>query len=168
MAGIVHGHANVGDAIGDAGGSFVVNDSDSADRVLTVLDQPRFQLAGIDPVAPIAGYELHIQVESLRHGLPQGGELPGLIHQHLVCGRERIDEARLPGAGARRGEDCNRIRRLEDRPASLQDLSREPGELGAAMVNRGPRDGAENAVRNIGGTGICRKCRPGRCFTIAS
>ena len=54
------------------------------------------------------------QAELGGHGLPQRGEVAGLVHQHLVAGRERVEQRRLPRAGAGGGIDEHRARGLED------------------------------------------------------
>ena len=53
-------------------------------------------------------------------------ELAGLHHQHAVAGVERVDQRRLPGAGAGGGVDDHRIGGLED---GLDAVEAAPGEL---------------------------------------
>jgi hypothetical protein len=53
--------------------------------------------------------ELRLQAELDGHVAPQRGEVAGLVHQHLVAGRQRIDEGRLPRAGAGGRIDEHRV-----------------------------------------------------------
>ena len=115
------------------------------------------------PLRQSRGDELRLQAELDRHVLPQRGEVAGLVHQHLVAGRERVDERRLPRAGAGRGIDEHRARGLEDGLDAGQHLA------GPAALNSGPRwsiTGMSMARRMRSGTGvgpgICRKWRPAR------
>ena len=79
--------------------------------------------------------------------------MAGLGHQHLVAGRQRVDDRRLPGAGARRGKDDHRAGGLEDLLAALEHRLAELGEFGAAVVDDRHVHGAEHAVRHRAGPG---------------
>ena len=79
---------------------------DDHDRLDAAIGpQAPLDVVGIDTVPPVAGHEGDVQAEALCHGLPQGGELPRLIHQHVVAGGEGVDDRRLPRAGAGGGKD---------------------------------------------------------------
>ena len=51
---------------------------------------------------PVGRQEIDVELEFLGNAEPQHRELAGLGHQHLVAGRQRIDDRGFPGAGARR------------------------------------------------------------------
>ena len=70
-----------------------------------------------------------------RHVAPQRGEVAGLVHQHLVAGRQRVDERRLPRAGAGGRIDEHRIGGLEDGLDAGQHALAELLELRPAMVD---------------------------------
>ena len=78
-------------------------------RAALVLGEPRLDRAGIDAVAPVARDDLGLQAELLRHPAPERREPAGLEHQDAVAGRERVDERRFPGAGARGRVDDDRL-----------------------------------------------------------
>ena len=88
--------------------------------------------------------------------------MAGLEHQHLVAGRQRVDQRRFPGAGARGGIDHHRAGGLED--------ALHAGEHRSCPARGIPgRDGRWSAGRwragcgpaRWSGPGICRKWRPG-------
>ena len=112
---------------------------------------PRRQSPGMKSTSSLA----------LRPASPQGGEVAGLGHQHLVAGRQRVDDRRLPRAGARRRIDDHRFCGLEDglmpsstcRPSSANSGPR--WSMVGMSIARSTRSGTGV------GPGICRKCRPG-------
>ena len=87
---------------------------DRLDGVRLVLGEPRLDGGGIDAVAPVAGDELDLEAEPLGQLAPQRGEVAGLEHQHPVARRQRVDQRRLPGAGAGGGVDHHGLAGLED------------------------------------------------------
>ncbi len=135
MAGGVDRLANLRDRRKAAGRGLVVQDADRLDLLVLVLAQPRLDRLRIGADAPVGGDEFRLEAELLRHLLPQDGELAGLDHQHLVAGRERVDQRRFPGAGAGRGVDDHRIGGLEDGLDALEAALRQLGEFRPAMVD---------------------------------
>ena len=111
--------------------------------------QAFFNGGRIDPMAPVAGNELRVQLEAFRQTLPQRRKLPGFIHEHLVAGRQRIDQGGFPRAGARRGIDHDMTIRLED----LLDVGQQPerhfAEGRAAVVHGRVIDSPQDPVRYI-------------------
>ena len=105
-------------------------------------------------MAPVAGQELDLEPELRRHLLPQRREVAGLDHQHAVAGRQRVDQRRLPRAGARRGIDHDRLRVLNTRFM--------PGEHVLAERRRTPgRDGRSSGGRSRAARGRGRWSGPG-------
>ena len=127
-----------------------MNHADGLDLVRLVGRQPRLDLLEVGAMAPVAGNEIHFELELLGDAAPQHGELPGLRHQHLVAGLQRIDEGRLPGAGAGRRVDDDRLlgakHPLHGRQHGMTDL----GEFGTAMVHGRHVHGAQHPVRHVG------------------
>ncbi len=148
MAGGVDRLADFRDRSQRAGRGLVVQNADRLDLFILVLTQPRFHRLRIGALAPVGGDELGLQAETLRHLLPQRGELAGLHHQHLVAGRQRVDQGAFPGAGAGRGVDDHRVRGLEDGLDALEAALGQLGKFRAAMVDDGGVHGPQNAVRN--------------------
>ena len=105
------------------------------------------------------------QPEPLGHRPPQRREVAGLEREHAVAGRERVDERRLPRAGARAGVDDDRPARPEHPAQAVEDLEPERGEVRPAVVDRRRVDRAQDAVWDVRRPGICRKCRPLRWLT---
>ena len=111
---------------------------------------------------PVARQQLDFSPSRFAILLPERRELAGLEHQHAVARRQRVDERRFPGAGARRGIDHDRLRRLEDRAScrassslpELAELRARDGRSSAAPMARSTRSGT------FVGPGICRKWRP--------
>ena len=120
-------------------------------------------------MAPVARNEIDLNAPARRHLLPQRGEVAGLDHQHLVARRQRIDDRRFPGAGARRRKDDDRPGGLEDLLATLEHRLAELGELRAAMVDDRHIHGAEHAIRHRARTGNLQKMASlMRCHEILS
>lgn len=115
MARAFEGPAEVGDPAGDAGRGFVVDDADGLEGVGGVRGEPAGEFLRRGSVTPVARHRGDIEAESLRHVLPEGGEVPGLEAQHLVAGAEGVDEGGLPGAGAGGGIDHDGARGAEHR-----------------------------------------------------
>ena len=55
--------------------------------------------------------------------------MTGLEREHLVAGRQRVDQGGLPGAGARRGIQSDRPRRAAQPPDAAEHLAGQAGEL---------------------------------------
>jgi len=145
----IDGATDVLNPAGDAGGGFVVHDAHRLDCVTRVGAQPLLDLASRHTLAPVAGQEVHDELQPLGELLPQRRELAGLGHQHAIAGRQRVDQRRLPRAGATRGIDDDVLFRLEHLLHPGEHGLAEPAELGAAMIDRGVVDRAQHAVRNV-------------------
>ena len=116
--------------------------------------------------APIGLDEFGLEAQPFRHHLPQRGELAGLDHQHFVAGRQRVGERRLPGAGAGRGIDDDRLRGLEDGLDALEHALGELGEFRAALVDERHVDRAQDAVGNGRRPGNLQEMAPGKARGI--
>src|SRR5262245_35657939 len=82
---------------------------------------------------------------------PRDVRKPACLHdQDTVAGRERVDECRLTGAGARRGVDHDGTARLEHRTQAVEDLVCKPPEVRAPMVDGWIIHRPEHPIRNIG------------------
>ncbi len=114
-----------------AGGGLVVHDAHCLDRVRAVLRQTRLDRCRIGAVPPVAGEELHLEPEPVGQAPPERGELAGLVHQHAIARRQRVDQRRFPRAGARRGIDDDRMPGLKHVLHPLEHLLAELGELRA-------------------------------------
>ena len=114
----------------------------------------------IGATAPIARNEVDVELELLRDAAPQHGELAGLGHQHLVAGRQHVDDRGLPGAGAGRGEDDHGLLGAEHPLHRGQDREAELGELRTAMVQVGMSIARSTRSGTLVGPGNCRKCLP--------
>ena len=121
-----------------------------------------------------------LQLQALRHLLPQRGEPAGAAHQHRVARRQRVGQRGFPGAGAGGGVDDHRPAGPEDRLEVRQQLParccRIPGRDGRwwdcrSRAARGParwsgRGSAGNAGRHDGTGSSTRAplgCRGGDC-----
>ena len=150
MAGGVERTAHRADAARHPGGCLVVHDSDRLDRVVAVLCKPRLDARRVRAGAPVAFEDLDLQAEPARHRRPERRKVPGLAHQHRIAGRERVDERRLPRAGARRRKDQHVAARPENVAQARQHAASEPPELGSAVVHRRALDRAQDPIRNVG------------------
>src|SRR5439155_463501 len=148
------------DAGCDSGRSLVVHDAHGLDPLLAIFLELGLDRNRIDAAAPVGGDEVDREAELRRHLVPQRSEMPGLEHEHAVARRERVDERRLPGAGARGGIDHDGRPGLEHGLEPFEDLQPHGAELGAAMIHRGAVDRAQNAVGHVG--------RPGDLQEMAS
>src|SRR5438105_14662241 len=160
MIRVVHGRANRGDAARHTGGRLVVHDGDRLDAAAAIVAELLADDRRADAAAPVARYEMDVEAEAESHVAPQRGEVAGLEHQHAVAWRQRVDERRLPRAGAGRGIDDDVRRRLEDALQPIDHLPREHGELGAAVVDGRLRDRAQHAVGDVGGSGDLEEMAP--------
>ena len=87
----------------------------------------------VGAAAPVGRHEFDVELEFLGDAAPQHRELAGLGQQHLVAGRQRIDDRGFPGAGARRRIDDDRLLGAENALAARQH--------GIDRVRRIPRRG---------------------------
>ncbi len=154
--------AYLGDAVGDAGRGLVVDLHHRLDRVLLVLAQPRLDRSGIDAGAPVARQRLDLDSELLRVLAPVEREIAGLRHQHLVAGREDVDDRRLPGAMAVAGIGDDRLVGLEDLAQSGIALLGDGAELGAHEVEGRAVYRPQDAVRNVGRSGVLEELTSAR------
>ena len=150
MIGFVDRLADLGDGRQAAGRGLIVQDADRLDLLGLVLAQARFDGRGIGAGAPVGGDELGLEADAFRHLLPQRGELAGLHHQHLVAGRQRVDQRGFPGAGAGGGVDDHRIGGLEDGLDAFQAFLGELGEFRPAVIDDRRVHRAQHAVGDRG------------------
>jgi hypothetical protein len=171
MAGGVDRLANRLDVGKRAGRGLVVDDANRLDLLLAVLAQARLDLLGLDAAAPVRrfrqervaarrGEHLGGEAEAGRHFLPEGGEMTGLDHQHRIAGAQGVDEGRLPGAGARRRVDDDRMACLEDLADVDEDLPAEGAELRPAVVDRRQAHRPQDAIGH--------RARPGDLQEVAA
>jgi len=152
--------ARRGDARGDPGRGLVVHHAHRLDPVPAVVGEARPDLLQIDAMAPVPRQQLHLEPEPASHLAPQRREMAGLRHQHRVARRQRVDQRRLPRAGAGRGIDHHRTRRPEHRLQVFQDAGSQPRELGAAVIDSRTIHGAEDPVRDVGGSRNLQEVAP--------
>ena len=105
MLGRIQRLAHPGDIAGDSGGSLVMAGEHSLDLVLLVRFQRLLGTLERHALAPLDILDFHVVSEPLRHVDPQMAELSEARGQHLVAGRQRIAQCRLPATGARGRED---------------------------------------------------------------
>ena len=139
--------------------------------------QPRLDGRRIGAAAPVGGDELRLEAQLDGDVLPQRGEVPGLVHQHLVAGRQRIEQRRLPRAGAGGGIDHHRAGRLEDGADAGEHPEPQPLELRPPVIDHRhvhrPQDAVRHrrrardlqempagAARGVGHGGPPRRCGP--------
>ena len=146
----VHRLADVGQPARHAGRCLVVDDENGAD--LAVGFQLRFDDSGIDSPPPVAQDHLDVEAEPPRHFRPQPSELAILEREHLVAGRQRVDQRRFPGARARCRKDHHRSGSSEDLLQTIEHLTPQRRELIAAVVDRRLRHRPQHAIRNVGRT----------------
>ena len=149
----VHRAPHLVDAAGAAGRGLVVHDADRLDAVRLVVGERGADRRHVGAAAPVGVDEDRLEVEPLRHLVPQRGEPAGAAHQHRIARRQGVGQRRFPRAGAGRGIDHHRPLGLEDRPQVGEDLHPQPAEIGTAMVDRRAVDGAQHPVRHVGGAG---------------
>src|SRR5665213_1944061 len=75
----------------------------------------------------------------------------------MIARRQRVDDRRFPGAGARRGKDDHRAGGLEDLLAAVEHRPGERGELRAAVVDDWHVHGAKHAIWHRARTGNLQK-----------
>ena len=160
--------ADFGDRRQAAGRGLVMQDADRLDLVVLVFAQARFDRLRIGAGAPVGGDEFGLEAELLGHLLPQRGELAGLDHQHLVAGRQRVDQRAFPGAGAGGGVDDHRVGGLEDGLDALKALLGELGEFRTAMVDDGGVHRPQHAIGKRRRPRNVKKVTPDRTRGILS
>ena len=148
MADGVHRFAHLVDARAAAGRRLVVDDADGLDFVRLVGAQLLLDQVGVGADAPVGRNDVGIEPELGRHLHPEHRELPGLAHQDLVAGRQRVGEAGFPGAGAGRRVDDDVRRRLEQALDAGEHAVSELLELETAMVENLPRHRREDSLRH--------------------
>ena len=127
---------------------------------------------GVGAVAPVARHPLDLEPEPLGHAAPQRREVAGLEREHAVAGGERVDERRLPRAGARGRVDDDGPVGLEDVPAALRAprarAARSPGRDGrsSGRRSRAGRGRARSSARGSGGSAV--RCGGSRVARVAS
>ena len=161
VPGVVDGPADEGDAAGRPRRRLVVHHAHGLDGVLPVGLQALVDLRGVDPAPPVAGDPLDVQAQPFGDLLPESREVAGLEHQDAVAGREHVDEGRLPRPGARGGIDDHRPRGAEHLAHPVEQLAPERPELGAAVVDRGLRHGAQHPPGDVGGPGNLQEVTAG-------
>ena len=130
-----------------------MHDADRLDAVRLVVGECGADRRHIGAAAPVGVDEDRLEVEPLRHLVPQRGEPAGAAHQHRIAGRQRVGQRRLPRAGAGGGIDHHRPRVWKIARRLVEDLQPQPAEVGTAMVDRRVVDGAQHPVRHVGGAG---------------
>src|SRR5207302_1902155 len=76
-------------------------------------------------------------------------EMPCLKHQNAVAGAKRVDDGCFPRAGARRRENDDRARGLENRFYTRENFLAELGELRPTVVENRPIHGTKHTIGNI-------------------
>lgn len=143
----VHRLAHLADARSAAGRGLVVHDHDRFAGMALVGGKFLFDGGRIDAVPPIATNELDDEPHAFGDLAPQRGEMASLEHQHLVAGRQRIDDGRFPRTRAGR-------RKYDDRMLRLENTFEAGKNLTTSAPNSGPR-------WSIVGLSIARKMRSG-------
>ena len=126
-----------------------MNDADGADPAPFVGLKRGLDGGRVGAASPVGLQKDRLQSKPLRHFAPERCEPACARHHDRVAWRERIDERGFPRAGAGSGKDEHRVVRLEDALEAGQDRTSERGEVGAAMVDRGFRDRAQDAARHV-------------------
>ena len=126
-----------------------MDDAHRLDGVCLVFPQLRLDCRRIGATPPVGRDELRREAELDRHLLPQGGEVAGLEHEDPVAGRERVDQRRLPSAGAGGRIDHHRLLGLEHVLEPVEHLEAEHAKLRPAMIHRRHVDRAQHAVRHV-------------------
>ena len=154
MSGAVQGAANRADVGDDPGGSLVVQHQDSLDPAIFIRAQTFFDLFG-GHRGPIGNFNpLYFDSVGARGVTEARAEVAVDAAQHPVARRERIDEARFPGARAgARIQNNFATRGLKYFLKTFQDLFEQVGELRPPMIDERLRHGTHNPVGNQRRTG---------------
>src|SRR5690348_2131446 len=99
---------------GNTGGRLALQDQNRLDGVGLVGCELGLELHRIGRMTPVSGNQIDVDAVALRQVAPQRRELSGLEGEDLVAGRQRVEDRRLPSAGARRRKDRNRTRAFEN------------------------------------------------------
>src|SRR4051812_3517084 len=87
--------------------------------------------------------------------------MSSLEHQYAIPWRQSIYNSRFSGSSTRSGINENGAARLENKFHSLQDFDCHIRKFRTAVVNNGLSNGAQHAIRNIGGSGNLKKVAAG-------
>ena len=155
MGRAVEGPSYEWDPAGDPRRRLVVDDAHRLDASLGVIRQMRFDLVGVDAMAPVTGQKDDVEPELLGELFPQGRKVPGLDHEDAVARRQRVDQRRFPGSRTRRRVHDDRLARLKHLPHPVQDVVRQLAKLRSPVINGG-------AVPWL------RECGPGRSSDLES
>src|SRR3990172_8642638 len=101
MVRAVDGRADGGDVARDARGGLVVHREDGFDLITLVSGQPLFNLSRGDALAVGDVETLDVDAEGFSRLAGEHGEVAVDAAERAIAGRERVDQARLPRAGAR-------------------------------------------------------------------
>ena len=116
----------------------------------------------VGAVAPVALQPHDVEAEPGRHRPPERREVAGLGRDHLVAGRERVDQRGLPRAGAGRGIDDHRPARSRNTCRRPSSTSRpELREVRTAVVDRGRVDRPQHPVGDVRGAGDLQEVTAG-------
>src|SRR5581483_10991581 len=91
-----------------------------------------------------------VELEFVGNAAPEHRKLAGLGQQHLVAGRQRVDEGCFPGACAGRGKDDHRVLGAKNPLQSGHDGVAEFGEFWTAMVKARHVHRPQYPIRYIG------------------
>ncbi len=127
-----------------------MDDEHGLDLMQLVGGEPGLDLGDVGAPAPVGRHEFQVELELLGDALPQHRELAGLGEQHLVAGRERVDDGRFPGAGAGRREDNHGLLGAENPLHARKYGKAELGEFRTPVVQRRHVHGPQDPVRYIG------------------
>ena len=105
----------------------------------------------VDPGTPVALDGLDLEAEASRHFRPQPGEVPGLVDEHPVARRERVDERRLPRAGAGGGKEVHPARGPEHAAHPVEARAPELREPRSPVVDGRAGHGLQHPSRDVGG-----------------
>ena len=148
--------ADLGDPAGHAGRGLVVDDADGLDLVGGVggAAAPRSR-SGSAPWRQSPGTNSTSRPEPRGHLPPERGEVAGLEREHPVAGRQRVDQRRLPGAGA-----GGRVDRPPGCVVPKTGFTASSTSRAEARRTPGPRwsmvgvvHGAQHPVRHVGRAG---------------
>ncbi len=127
--------AHGSDVAGDAGRRLALQDQHRLDGVILVGRELGLELRRIGRMTPVAGNQIDIDAVALRQVAPQRRELSGLEGEHLVAGRQRVEDRRLPGAGAGRRKDRNRTGAFENALQPRDDRLADRRKFRTAVVD---------------------------------
>ena len=76
--------------------------------------------------------------------------MAGFLHQNPIARRKRVDQCRLPGAGAGSRKDDHRLAGAKDPLKTLEQAQGQRAESRTAVIDGRLRNGPQNALGNIG------------------